>query len=158
MEIIVALTENFVIGSDGDMPWHLPADLEHFKKITTGNTIVMGRRTWESIGHPLLDRLNIVLTRQKEYVADGATVIHSLDEIGTIETVGTVFIIGGGELYKSTLDVVDKLHVTRIHTTIEGDTFFPQIDESHWVQEQSTQFIRDEMNPFDLTFETWGKG
>ncbi len=76
MEIIVALTENFVIGSDGDMPWHLPADLEHFKKITTGNTIVMGRRTWESIGHPLLDRLNIVLTRQKEYVADGATVIH----------------------------------------------------------------------------------
>jgi dihydrofolate reductase len=158
MEIIVALTENFVIGSDGDMPWHLPADLEHFKKITTGNTIVMGRRTWESIGHPLLDRLNIVLTRQKEYVADGATVIHSLDEIGTIETVGTVFIIGGGELYKSTLDVVDKLHVTRIHTTIEGDTFFPQIDESHWVQEQSTQFLRDEMNPFDLTFETWGKG
>ena len=158
MEIIVALTENFVIGSDGDMPWHLPADLEHFKKITTGNTIVMGRRTWESIGHPLLDRLNIVLTRQKEYVADGATVIHSLDEIGTIETGGTVFIIGGGELYKSTLDVVDKLHVTRIHTTIEGDTFFPQIDESHWVQEQSTQFLRDEMNPFDLTFETWGKG
>ncbi len=158
MEIIVALSENFVIGSDGDMPWHLPADLEHFKKITTGNTIVMGRRTWESIGHPLLDRLNIVLTRQKEYVADGATVIHSLDEIGTIETVGTVFIIGGGELYKSTLDVVDKLHVTRIHTTIEGDTFFPQIDESHWVQEQSTQFLRDEMNPFDLTFETWGKG
>jgi len=158
MEIIVALTENFVIGSDGDMPWHLPADLEHFKKITTGNTIVMGRRTWESIGHPLLDRLNIVLTRQKEYVADGATVIHSLDEIGTIETVGTVFIIGGGELYKSTLDVVDKLHVTRIHTTIEGDTFFPQIDESHWVQEQSTQFLRDKMNPFDLTFETWGKG
>ena len=158
MEIIVALTENFVIGSDGDMPWHLPADLAHFKKLTTGNTIVMGRRTWESIGRPLSGRLNIVLTRQKEYVADGATVIHSLNELGTIETVGTVFIIGGGELYKSTLDVVDKLHVTRIHTTIEGDTFFPQIDDSDWVQEQSTQFLRDKMNPFDLTFETWGKG
>jgi dihydrofolate reductase len=158
MELIVALTENFVIGLGGDMPWHLPADLAHFKKITTGNTIVMGRRTWESIGRPLPGRLNVVLTRQKDYIADGATVIHSVKELGTIETVGTIFIIGGGELYKNTLDRVDKIHITRIHATIEGDTFFPNIDDSVWSREQSSQHQKDDKNPFDLTFETWGKG
>lgn len=158
MELIVALTENSVIGSGGDMPWHLPADLAHFKKITTGNTILMGRRTWESIGRPLPNRLNIVLTRQEDYIANGATVIHSLDELGTIETVGTIFIIGGGELYKNTLDRVDKIHLTRIHATIEGDTFFPKIDDSIWLREQSTKHQKDDKNPFDLTFETWGKG
>jgi len=158
MELIVALTENFVIGSGGDMPWHLPADLAHFKKITTGNTILMGRRTWESIGRPLPNRLSVVLTRQIDYVANGATVIHSLDELGTVETVGTIFIIGGGELYKNTLDRVDKIYITRIHATIEGDTFFPKIDGSVWSCEQSIQHQKDDENPYDLTFETWGKG
>lgn len=158
MELIVALTENSVIGSSGDMPWHLPADLAHFKNITTENTILMGRRTWESIGRPLPNRLNVVLTRQKDYIANGATVIHSLDELGTIETVGTIFIIGGGELYKNTLDRVDKIHITRIHATIEGDTFFPKIDDSIWSREQSTTRQKDNNNLFDLTFETWGKG
>ena len=158
MELIVALTENFVIGSEGEIPWHLPADLAHFKKITSGNTIVMGRRTWESIGRALPNRMNIVLTRQKDFVADGATVIHSLDELLKIETMGVLFIIGGGELYQVAFNQVDKLHITRIHTTIDGDTYFPQIDTSLWTRKESINYPKDEKNPFDLSFETWVKG
>jgi len=158
MEIIVACTENLVIGAEGEMPWHLPADLAHFKNITSGNTIIMGRRTWESIGNALQNRKNIVLTRQKNYSAEGATIIHSLDELQTIETVGTLFIIGGGELYKNTIEISEVLHVTRIHTTIEGDTFFPQIDESVWSCDASIEFQKDDKNPFNLTFERWTRG
>lgn len=157
MELIVALTENHVIGSGGKMPWHLPADLAHFKKVTSGNTVVMGRRTWESIGRALPNRMNIVLTRQKGFVADGATVIHSLDELINIETLGVLFIIGGGELYQIAFDQVDKLHITRIHTTIDGDTYFPQIDTSLWTCEEAIKYPKDEKNPFDLSFETWVK-
>jgi dihydrofolate reductase len=157
MELIAAITDNFVIGAGGDMPWHLPADLAHFKKVTSGNTIVMGRRTWESIGRALPNRLNIVLTRQKDFVAECATVIHSLEELCTVETRGVLFIIGGGELYKNAINVVDKLHITRIHTTLEGDTFFPQIDKSIWTCEESVRYPKDDKNPFDLSFETWVK-
>lgn len=158
MELIAAITDNFVIGAGGNMPWYLPADLAHFKKITSGNTIVMGRRTWESIGRALPNRVNIVLTRQNDFVAEGATVIHSLEELCTIETAGVIFIIGGGELYTHSIDIVDKLHITRIHTTLEGDTFFPQIEASIWSCKESVRYPIDDKNPFDLTFETWVKG
>ncbi len=157
MEVIVAITDKFVIGAGGGMPWHLPADLSHFKKITSGNTIVMGRRTWESIGRALPNRKNVVVTRQVDFVADGATVIHSLDDIQNIDAVGTVFVIGGGELYKNTIEIASRLHITRIHTDIEGDTFFPRFDESLWTCVESTPRPKDEQNPFDVTFETWSR-
>jgi dihydrofolate reductase len=158
MEIIVACTDNFVIGAEGEMPWHLPADLAHFKRITSGNTIVMGRRTWESIGGALPNRKNIVLTRQIDYKVEGATVIHSIAELQTIETIGTLFIIGGGDLYNNTIGISDVLHVTRIHTTLKGDTFFPKIDDSIWTCEERVEFQKDDNNSFNLTFERWTRG
>lgn len=157
MELIVAITENFVIGNGGCMPWHLPADLHHFKQITSGNTIVMGRKTWESIGRPLPNRMNIVVTRQQEYIAEGATVIHSVEALGSIETNGTIFLIGGGELYSLGLKHASVLHVTRIHTTLDGDTFFPAFSTDSWTLTASTKREADDSNPFDLSFETWSR-
>ena len=157
MELIVACTENFVIGAKGDMPWYLPADLKHFKEMTTGNTIVMGRRTWESIGHALPNRMNVVVTRQNEFVATGGTVIHSIDELESIDTTGTVFIIGGGELYKNTLELANKIHITRIHASLDGDTFFTPIDESIWNCISSRVQLSDDANQYDMTFETWSR-
>lgn len=155
MEIVVAMTENNVIGQNGKMPWHLPADLAHFKKLTSGHTIVMGRRTWESIGGPLPDRENIVVTRQPNFVAGGARTVHSLEEgikgIGS----GRVFVIGGGEMYAEAISGASHLHVTVIHATMDGDTFFPKIDEKTWACQCSRKRPRDEKNPHNLTFETW---
>ena len=157
MEIVVAMTDNFVIGANGDMPWHLPADLQHFKKLTSGGAIVMGRRTWESIGRALPNRTNIVITRQEGYEAIGATVVHSLDD--AMNEVGTqrLFIIGGGEVYKSALELATSLHITRIHTTIEGDTFFPNFDTNVWSLAESLNRAADDQNCHKLTFELWSK-
>lgn len=155
MEIVAAITNNFIIGHDGDMPWHLPADLEHFKSLTSGHAIAMGRRTWDSIGRPLPNRHNIVVTRQEHFEADGATVVHSIEEATKAAADQRLFIIGGGEMYALVMHEATHLHLTRIHTTIEGDTSFPQIDESLWILEESIDRAADDQNQFDLTFETW---
>ena len=125
MEIVAAITNNFVIGQDGDMPWHLPADLAHFKTLTSGHSIVMGRRTWESIGGALPNRLNIVMTRQEQYEADGATVVHSIEEAKQEAGGQRMFIIGGGKIYALTMQEATRLHLTRIHATLEGGHDFP---------------------------------
>lgn len=153
MEIVAAITDNFIIGQGGDMPWHLPADLTHFKSLTSGHVIVMGRRTWESIGKALPDRINIVVTRQEGYEANDAIVVHSLEE-ATVQAGATrCFVIGGGEIYTSAMPVASHLHLTRIHTTLEGDTVFPQFDESQWVLEESVEHPADERNQYSMTFE-----
>jgi dihydrofolate reductase len=157
MEIVAAITDNFVIGQDGDMPWHLPADLAHFKSLTSGHVVVMGRRTWESIEKALPDRINIVVTRQEGYEAAGATVVHSLGEARKIAGTHRLFVIGGGEIYASAMPHASHLHLTRIHTSLEGDTVFPQIDESQWVLGESRQHPADESNRYPLTFEHWIK-
>ena len=155
MEIVAAITNNFIIGQDGDMPWHLPADLAHFKSLTSGHAIAMGRRTWESIGRPLPNRHNIVVTRQGQYEADGATVVHSIEEATQEAADQRLFIIGGGEMYALVMHDATRLHLTRIHTTLEGDTSFPPIDESRWILEESVDQAADDQNQFDMTFETW---
>lgn len=155
MEIVVAITENFVIGANGDMPWHLPADLCHFKAITSNGAIVMGRRTWDSIGRPLPNRINIVLTRQKDLMIEGATIVHSLDEAIRAAEGKRLFIIGGGEIYLQALPLATTMHITRIHTTVEGDTFFPTFDGNEWELAEATHWIADEKNCHDLTFELW---
>ena len=155
MEIVAAITNNFIIGQDGDMPWHLPADLAHFKSLTSGHAIAMGRRTWESIGRSLPNRQNIVVTRQEHYEADGATVVHSIEEATQKATGQRLFIIGGGEMYALVMHEATHLHLTRIHTTLEGDTSFPPIDESRWILEESVDRAADDQNQFDMTFETW---
>lgn len=155
MEIVVAMTSNHVIGQNGDMPWHLPADLVHFKELTSGHAIIMGRRTWESIGKPLPNRLNIVVTRQEDYVAEDVTVVHSLED--GIVAAGTqrIFLVGGGEMYKEALPIASKMHITRIDALIDGDTKFPEIDELIWQCKNMVNRSADEKNPYDLVFETW---
>ena len=157
MEIVVAMTSNHVIGQNGDMPWHLPADLVHFKELTSGHAIIMGRRTWESIGKPLPNRLNIVVTRQENYAAGDVTVVHSLEDGIVAAGIQRTFLIGGGEMYKEALPIASQMHITRIDALIEGDTKFPEIDESIWQCKSRVNRSADEKNQYDLVFETWDR-
>jgi dihydrofolate reductase len=135
--LIAAMADNNVIGKDGELPWHLPDDLEHFKEETTGNTVVMGRKTYDSIGAPLPQRDNIVVTNQ-DITIDGATVAHSIDE--ALDTArdkqGVTYVIGGESIYEQTLDEADKLLITHVKQHVDGDTYFPTIDPLAW---QATQ-------------------
>jgi dihydrofolate reductase len=127
---IVAMTPERVIGREGDLPWHLPEDLAFFKRTTSGHTIVMGRKTYESIGRPLPKRRNIVLTRDTAWTAPGVEVIHSPDDLGTIPGLGdSVFIIGGAEIYAAFLGRLDELLVSRVFESYPGDTRFPEFEE-----------------------------
>ena len=135
---IVCASENGIIGREGDMPWHLPEDLKHFKKTTMGCPVIMGRKTYESIGRPLPGRLNVVLTRDASYTADGIEVTTSMDKAIEIasahqkanEGKDEIFIIGGGELYKQTMGMIDRVYLTRIHREIDGDTSYGPIPEA----------------------------
>lgn len=133
ISIIVAMSENRVIGKDGGIPWRLSDDQKNFRKVTMGHPIIMGRKTHESIGRPLDGRLNIILTRSTNYEAEGCTVVHSLDEAITKSGDATeIFIIGGEAIYESCLPKTDRIYLTQVQATIEGDTFFPEIDLSEW--------------------------
>ncbi|GGB06025.1 dihydrofolate reductase [Macrococcus hajekii] len=123
LSIIVCHDQNLVIGKDNKMPWHLPADLKHVKKLTTGNTIVMGKNTFKSLGKPLPNRKNVVLTRDENFSAEGIEVIHSLEAIDALP--GHVFIFGGQNLYEQMIDRVDDMYVTVIEAKHQGDAFFP---------------------------------
>ena len=127
---IVAHDPNRLIGAGGDLPWHLPADLAFFKKTTSGHPIVMGRKTFESIGRALPKRQNIVLTRDSSWSAEGVTVIHSPSELAQLEMEqpDPVYIIGGAEIYLQFLPLLDELLLTRVHTEYEGDTYFPEYE------------------------------
>lgn len=128
VELIVAMTDDHIIGNDNKLIWHLPLDLKNFKFLTSGNTVVMGWKTWESLPasvRPLPDRTNVVITRNVDYVADGATVVGSIEE-ALEKTSGKVFVIGGGEIYKLALPYADFIHVTHVRTPFIGDTVFPQ--------------------------------
>jgi dihydrofolate reductase len=130
ISIIVAVSENGVIGKEGKLPWYIPEDLKHFKQLTSGNVVIMGRKTYESIGKPLPNRLNIVITREKNSVIDGCITVNSIkDAIRKAGTDKEIFIIGGGEIYKKSLKFADKVYLTKIHQTIEGDTHFPTLSD-----------------------------
>jgi dihydrofolate reductase len=133
--LIVAASENGVIGKDGAIPWRLPADLRRFKALTMGHPIVMGRKTWDSFPKkPLPGRTNIVITRQKEWRAEGAVAASSLEEALRIaqEQSGTVFVIGGGEIYRAALPRATRMEVTEIHLVLDGDAHFPALDKTLW--------------------------
>lgn len=139
ISIFVAMAKNNVIGAQGDMPWKLSSDLKRFKRDTMGKPIIMGRKTWESIGRPLPGRPNIVVTRNADYVAEGATVVSSLDVALEIArnrckelNVDEICLIGGGQLYNEAIDKADRLYVTHVMAEPEGDTWFPKIDSSKW--------------------------
>ena len=158
ISIIVAMAKNGVIGKAGDLPWRLSADLKHFAKITTGQTVVMGRKTYESIvkrlGHALPNRNNVILTLQADFKAPDCTVVHSVDELIKIfPTSGKeIFIIGGGEIYKQFLPVAGGLYVTEVATECDGDTFFPPYNKEDWKVVSSETHAKDERNSADFTF------
>ncbi|UIO41224.1 dihydrofolate reductase [Brevibacillus brevis] len=143
ISLIVAYARNQVIGKDGDMPWHLPADLKNVKELTTGKTIVMGRKTFESIGKPLPNRRNVVLTRSQDFHPEGVDVVHTKEEVLSM---GDVIIFGGSEIYRQFLDVVDRLYITEIDLETEGDTFFPAWDRDAYTLVDKREGIVDEKN------------
>lgn len=159
ISIIVAASENDVIGTNNTLPWHLPADLKYFKQLTTGHTIIMGRKTYESIGRPLPNRRNIVISRNTHFKAEGIEIIHQLDDLQQlINPDEESFIIGGDLIYRQSMDLADKIYLTRVHTTIQdGSAFFAKPNPDIW-QKISTEFhAADDKNPFDYTFEVYQK-
>jgi len=154
VSLIAAVSDNGVIGRDGGLPWHLPADLARFKRLTTGHHMVMGRRTWESIGcRPLPGRPTIVVTRSQTYSADLARVAHSLEEALELAAgADEVFIAGGEAIYRIGLQLADRIHLTRIHAEFEGDTFFPDFDEREWSLVLEDPHAPDAKNAYPYTF------
>lgn len=151
--LVWAMGRNRVIGKDGKMPWHLPADLIHFRKLTRNHVVAMGRKTYESIGGALPKRTNVVLTRDPAFTAPGCEVLRSVDPL--LHDERQIFVIGGGELYKQCLPHASALHVTRIDAEFDGDTFFPEYDEADWELTSSIFRAKDEKNPYDCTFEVY---
>lgn len=151
---LVAMDRNRVIGKDNDLPWRLPADLAYFKKKTTGHTILMGRKTYESIGRPLPNRLNVILTKNKHFTAEGCIVVHSVEEALALmnKKEDEYFIIGGSDLFKQFFPYVDRMYITFIDEEFEGDTFFPEIDMSDWKLISKEKGKKDEKNRYDYEF------
>ncbi|MDV6376000.1 dihydrofolate reductase [Deinococcus arenicola] len=155
---VVAMAENRVIGKDGDLPWRLPADLAHFKRLTMGKPVIMGRKVYDSIGKPLPDRTNIVLTRNPEFQAPGCVVVHSPD--AALQAAGDatdLMIIGGEEIYRLYLAQLDRVELTLIHAQIAGDTFFPELP-GNWTETARRERAADTRNPYDLSFLTLERG
>lgn len=149
ISLVVAASTNNVIGSDGGLPWHLPDDLRHFKRLTTGKPVVMGRRTFESIGRPLPDRRNIVMTRDPGFVARGCDVVSSVREaLDLVSDAEEVMIIGGGQVYRDFLSHADRIYLTRVQADVEGDTHFPDIDEAGWRRVSSESHAIDEKHAY----------
>ena len=153
LSIIVAMDRNRVIGKGDALPWHISEDLKHFKKITMGKPIIMGRKTHESIGRPLPGRENIILTRDRSYKAEGCTVLHSMDDIFEhCKDIEEVMITGGAEIYKLALDQVSNLYLTEVHAEVEGDTYFPEFERSKWKEISREDHKADEKNEFNYSF------
>lgn len=153
ISIIVAMANNRVIGKDNDMPWHLPADLKHFKDVTLGKPIIMGRKTYESIGRPLPGRKNIVLSRDTNFRLEGCDNVSSLEEaLSLVDDVEEVMIIGGGHLYTQALSQADKLYLTFIDLDVDGDTQFPDYSHLNLDEIKRIKHHKDEKNPYDYQF------
>jgi len=134
--LVAAVADNGVIGLDGQIPWHLPGELKHFRRVTTGNVVVMGRKTFESIGHPLRDRTNIVVTSQRAWTAEGVITASSLEDALTKAEAfdGDVMVIGGGEIYAQAMPIADAQILTKVHASPDGDTYYPLVDENQWAE------------------------
>jgi dihydrofolate reductase len=152
--IVVAIAQNNAIGKDNKLLWHLPKDLKHFKEITTGGTVIMGRKTYDSVGRPLPNRRNIVITRQQIEIP-GCEVVHSLDtalELCSAEK--EVFIVGGAEIYKMAMPLTDRIFLTIVHQDFDADTFFPEIKKETWKETERQDHEADEKNPLPYSFIT----
>lgn len=171
LSLIAAMSENRVIGRDGDLPWHLPADLQHFKDTTRGHPVIMGRKTFESLDRPLPGRTNIVITRNPNYAVDGVIIARSLTEAiraaekehGAVETENgdtpggepEIFILGGEEIFRQALCRGDRMFLSIVHAELHGDTFFPDFDASQWRLIDESHHPADENNEYACTFQTF---
>ncbi len=158
VSLVAAMSENRVIGKAGRLPWHLPKDLAHFKKLTVDHTVVMGRKTFDEIQRPLSNRRNVVISRHADFHPRGVTVVPSLGEalaLGATEE--EVFVIGGGEIFRLALPRADRLHLTVIHADIEGDTFFPPFDLAAWALDDEERHPADEKHAFPFTFRRYSR-
>lgn len=154
ISLIAAVATNNVIGKNNQLIWHLPADLKHFKQITTGHTVFMGRKTYDSIGKPLPNRRNIVISRSIKAIP-GCEVAASLEEaLQLTQQENEVFIIGGAEIYRQAFPLANRIELTRIHQDFDGDTFFPAIALQNWQETEREDFLPDEKNPLSYSFIT----
>jgi dihydrofolate reductase len=156
ISMIAAMAKNRVIGAKNDMPWHLPADLKHFKSVTMGKPIIMGRKTYESIGRALPGRVNVVITSNADATFDGAVTVTSVkDAIVAAGDVDEVMIIGGGTIYQTCLASANRLYLTFIDLEVDGDTFFPDFEQaSAWHEVERTKHLADDKNPYNYEFVT----
>ncbi len=167
ISIIAGIGKNNELGKENALLWHLPADLMYFKKITSGHTVIMGRKTFESIGRPLPNRQNIVITRDTSYAKEGILVANSLEQALSLSIPGMdivnkgdleVFIIGGAEIYKQAINIADKLYITHINAEDkDADSFFPVIDKNIWHEVSRAENKADDKNPFDYSFVIYEK-
>jgi dihydrofolate reductase len=156
--LIVAVADSGVIGRDNGLPWHLPDDLKRFKRLTLGKPIIMGRKTYESIGKPLPGRHNIVVTRDPSYRREGVTVVQGIDAaVRAAGDVAEIMVIGGAELFRALLPRAGRVHLTRVHGDVSGDVTWPPLDEAAWRLIECEQHPADPHHAYSMTFEVWEK-
>ena len=157
--IVVAMGEKNEIGADNQLLWHLPKDLKHFKDLTSGHPIIMGRKTYESIGKALPNRTNIVISRKKNWFEEGILIVGSIKEAVKFakKIDENIFIIGGGNIYEQTMEIADKLEVTLVKAELKADTFFPKIDSKIWKLTEEVFHEKDDKNQYDFSFQTYEK-
>lgn len=162
LSAIVAMAENNAIGKDNDLPWRLPDDLKFFKRTTSGKPVMMGRKTFESLGKPLVNRLNIVISSKKDLkLPEGVLLYHNIeDAIERMKQEGSeeAFVIGGGKIYEQTMPMLNRIYITRVHTTIDdAHTFFPELNKSNWELTWKEDHPKDERHAHDFTFQQWDR-
>ncbi len=162
--LIAAFAQNRVVGIENRLPWHLPEDLKYFKRTTSGKAIIMGRKTYDSIGRPLPNRTNIVITRNPDFTAPGIKVVDSLEaaiamakEVNLINGVEEVMIIGGASIYESALPIADRLYLTHVHAKVEGDAYFPEVNFQKWTEVNREDYKASDKNPYDYSFVVYEK-
>jgi len=158
ISFIVAASTNNIIGRNNQLPWSLPNDMKFFKNITWAMPVLMGRKSFESLSKPLPGRLNVVITRQKDWKPEGATVVHSVEEaikVATAADYNEAFIIGGGEIFKEAMPVADKIYLTRVDVNLEGDAFFPVMNAKEWMMVSEQSFPADEKHAYAYHFQLW---
>jgi len=162
--LIAAFAQNRVVGINNTLPWHLPEDLKYFKRTTSGKAIIMGRKTYDSIGRPLPNRTNIVISRNRDFQADGVRVVASLEaaielakEVNYINDVQEVMVIGGASIYEAALPIADRLYLTHVHAEIEGDAYFPEVNFKQWLEVSREDYQASDKNPYDYSFVVYDK-
>lgn len=156
--IIAAIGKNNELGKDNDLIWHLPNDLKRFKKVTAGHHVIMGRKTYESLGRPLPNRANIIITRNLDFKANGCVIVHSLEEaIEAAKEDTNPYILGGAEIYKQAMQIADSLDLTHVDAVLDADAFFPEIDKKRWTEIAREDHFKDDKHQYDYSFVTYKK-